>query len=246
MTRKHNSSETRSDSVKNLWYLANHIIELKMNDTMFKIKRQTLTNDANFKIGSQRNVLGESVTFMFTIQYNVLVNAGVSVEVNSRLPVLVLPVSHGGLPGKSSLKAQTAVQLLRLLQRMLAHEVLLDRLVELSHELHRAVEEVHLVDEEVAEHAGAGHDDIDARAAELLKRHRLDLVDAPERVRQRPHAEHPEHLREGLAVGLDVVGAPEHEGDGLGILAAIVLHLAVEKAVDDRPARGQDSFLTAL
>ena len=61
----------------------------------------------------------------------------------------VLPVSHGGLPGTSPLKAQTAVQLLRLLERVLAHEVLIERLVELGDELHCAVEEVHLVDEEV-------------------------------------------------------------------------------------------------
>ena len=43
------------------------------------------------------------------------------------------------------------------------------------------------------------------------------------------------NLREGLAIGLDVVGAPEHERDRLRILAAVVLHLAVQEAVDDRP-----------
>ena len=53
---------------------------------------------------------------------------------------------------------------------MLAHKVHLERLVKLGDHLDGAVEQVHLVDEEVAEDARARDDDVDARPAQLLER----------------------------------------------------------------------------
>eukprot|EP00962_Isochrysis_galbana_P012886 scaffold3665_cov102-Isochrysis_galbana.AAC.3 len=129
--------------------------------------------------------------------------------------------------------ADGAAKLLRLLDGVLAHKVHLERLVELGHQLDGAVEQVHLVDEEVAEDARAGDDHVDARSAELLEGDGLDLVDAAQGVRHRPDAHHPEHLRERLAVRLDVVGAPQNKGNRLGVGAVVVLHLALEQAVDD-------------
>mmetsp|Transcript_7681 Transcript_7681/g.15363 ORF Transcript_7681/g.15363 Transcript_7681/m.15363 type:complete len:371 (-) Transcript_7681:434-1546(-) len=104
--------------------------------------------------------------------------------------------------------AQRAAQLLGLRQGVLPHEVHFERLIELGCHLDGAVEQRHLVDEEVAEDARASDDDVNARPAELLERDHLQLVDAAERVGHRSDTHHPQHLGERLAVGLDVVRAP--------------------------------------
>jgi hypothetical protein len=78
---------------------------------------------------------------------------------------------------------------------VLAHVVVLRQLIELRHHLDRSVEQVHLVDKEVAEDAGAVDDDVDARAAELLDGEHLELVDAAKRVGHGLDAHHPEHLQ---------------------------------------------------
>mmetsp|Transcript_40413 Transcript_40413/g.111226 ORF Transcript_40413/g.111226 Transcript_40413/m.111226 type:complete len:672 (-) Transcript_40413:2319-4334(-) len=128
---------------------------------------------------------------------------------------------------------QGTLHLLRLLEGVLAHKVLLERLVKLRDHLDGAVEQVHLVDEEVAEDARARDDDVDARPAQLLEWDGLEPVDTAERVRQRAHAHHPQHLSERLAVRLDVVGAPQHEGDRLGVGSIVVERLTLEQPVDD-------------
>ena len=127
--------------------------------------------------------------------------------------------------------ADGQTEFLRLLDGVLAHEVHLVGLVLLGGELDGAVEEVHLVHEQVAEHAGAVHDDVDARAAELLQGDELELVHAAERVGHGAHAHHQHHLRERLAVRLDVVRAPQHERDGLGVHAVVLHALALDEAV---------------
>jgi hypothetical protein len=37
------------------------------------------------------------------------------------------------------------------------------------------------------------------------------------------------HLREGLSIGLDVIGTPQHDGDGLWPLPAILLPLHLQQ-----------------
>lgn len=83
-----------------------------------------------------------------------------------------------------------------------------------------------------AENAGAIHHHVDAGTAQLLQRDQLHLVDAAQRVRHRPHADHPHHLRERLAVRLDVVRPPQHDGDGLRVLPVILALLRRDEAVD--------------
>ena len=135
--------------------------------------------------------------------------------------------------------ADGQAELLRLLHGVLAHEVHVVGLILLRGELDGAVQEVHLVDEEVAEDAGAVDDDVDARAAELLEGDDLELVHAAERVGHGADTDHQHHLRERLAVGLDVVGTPEDERDGLGVHAVVLHALALDEAVHDN-LRGRD------
>mmetsp|Transcript_11267 Transcript_11267/g.45615 ORF Transcript_11267/g.45615 Transcript_11267/m.45615 type:complete len:630 (+) Transcript_11267:424-2313(+) len=120
----------------------------------------------------------------------------------------------------------------RLLERVLTHEVLVERLVGFGGELDGAVQEVHLVDEEIPEDARARDDHVDARPPQLLERDELQLVDAAERVGQRSDADELEDLRERLAIRFDVVGAPQRERDGFGERAGILLE-AREQLVDD-------------
>mmetsp|Transcript_24848 Transcript_24848/g.51326 ORF Transcript_24848/g.51326 Transcript_24848/m.51326 type:complete len:642 (-) Transcript_24848:1210-3135(-) len=148
----------------------------------------------------------------------------------------------GGLADRHAL-------LLSLLERVLADKVLRWVLVELGGHLDRAVHEGHLVDEEVAEDARARDDNVDARPAELLERDHLELVHAADRVSDRADAEEHEDLGERLAVGLDVVGAPEGEGDRLRVGLAVlrVGREALEEAVDDdegavHGGRGRDGL----
>mmetsp|Transcript_27247 Transcript_27247/g.59503 ORF Transcript_27247/g.59503 Transcript_27247/m.59503 type:complete len:1448 (-) Transcript_27247:88-4431(-) len=134
--------------------------------------------------------------------------------------------------------AQGAVELLRLLQGVLAHKVHLQGLLLLlGGELHGAVQQVHLVHEQVAEDAGAVHHHVDAGAAELLEGDELELVHAAEGVGHGAHAHHPHHLREGLAVRLDVVRAPQHQGDGLGPVAIVLDLLALNQALHHHARR---------
>mmetsp|Transcript_30830 Transcript_30830/g.60333 ORF Transcript_30830/g.60333 Transcript_30830/m.60333 type:complete len:829 (-) Transcript_30830:742-3228(-) len=130
-------------------------------------------------------------------------------------------------------RAEVDAELLGLLDGVLTHEVLVEGLVGLGSHLHGAVEEVHLVDEEVPEDARAGDDGVDTRAAELLERDQAKLVHAPDAVRDGLNADQPHGLREGLTVRLDVVGTPQGEGHGLRPDAAVVDLLALHEAVHD-------------
>mmetsp|Transcript_25720 Transcript_25720/g.64239 ORF Transcript_25720/g.64239 Transcript_25720/m.64239 type:complete len:1163 (-) Transcript_25720:603-4091(-) len=143
--------------------------------------------------------------------------------------------------------AKGDVQLLGLLERVLANKVHLERLVGLGRHLDRAVHKSHLVDEQITEDAGAVDDDVDTGPAELLKRDQAKLVHATELVRLGNNAEHPHDLGEGLAVRLNVVGAPQYEADRLRVLAAGIEHLALKETVDDdlgvvNGGRGRDGL----
>ena len=76
--------------------------------------------------------------------------------------------------------AHAHAELLGLLLGVLADIILVVGLVRFRGELHGAVQQVHLVDEEVAEDARAGHDHVDARPSQLLERDELELVDTAE------------------------------------------------------------------
>eukprot|EP00960_Hanusia_phi_P023345 689242-Hanusia_phi.AAC.1 len=127
--------------------------------------------------------------------------------------------------------SQGDAEFLRLLLGVLAHEVHLERLVRLSRHLDAAVEEVHLVDEEVAEDTRAGDDHVDAGPAELLERDELQLVHAAERVGDGTDTYELQNLRERLAVRLDVVSAPQGKGDRLGVGAAVVSRQPLQQTV---------------
>mmetsp|Transcript_21009 Transcript_21009/g.46075 ORF Transcript_21009/g.46075 Transcript_21009/m.46075 type:complete len:1268 (+) Transcript_21009:731-4534(+) len=123
-------------------------------------------------------------------------------------------------------------QLRSLLLGVLAHKVHLIRLVLLRSQLDGAVQQQHLVDEQVAEHTGAVHHHVHTGPAQLLQGDDLQLVHAAQSIRHRLDAHHHHDLGQGLAVGLDVVSAPQHQGNGLGVLAAVVVLLAVQQAVN--------------
>ena len=61
---------------------------------------------------------------------------------------------------------------------------------------HSAVKQVHLVNEQVAEHSRARNDNVHARPAKLLQRDELELVHAADRVRDGPYAGEAQHLGE--------------------------------------------------
>ena len=113
---------------------------------------------------------------------------------------------------------------------MLANEVLLQRFIGLSRHFHGLVDQRHLVDEQIAEHTGAVHDNVDPGAAELFEGDQLKLVDATDGIGHRFDTDEPEDLSQRLAVSLDVVGSPEHAGDGLGP-GALLLTLAFDQFV---------------
>ena len=121
---------------------------------------------------------------------------------------------------------------LRLLESVLTNEVLLQRLVGLGSHLHGLIDQRHLVDEQIAEHTGAVHHHINAGAAEFFQGNQLKLVHPTHGVRHRLDANEPEDLSQGFAVGLDVVGSPEHAGDGFGP-GALLLALTLNQLVDN-------------
>mmetsp|Transcript_35577 Transcript_35577/g.55911 ORF Transcript_35577/g.55911 Transcript_35577/m.55911 type:complete len:571 (-) Transcript_35577:844-2556(-) len=127
--------------------------------------------------------------------------------------------------------AQRDVQLLGLLQRVLAHKVHLQGLVRLGGQLDAPVQQVHLVDEQVPEDARAGHHHVNARPAQLLQRDQLHLVHAAQRVGNGAHTRQRQHLRQRLAICLDVVRAPEGEGHRLGVGPAVLLGHALQQPV---------------
>mmetsp|Transcript_5658 Transcript_5658/g.12573 ORF Transcript_5658/g.12573 Transcript_5658/m.12573 type:complete len:343 (+) Transcript_5658:74-1102(+) len=81
-----------------------------------------------------------------------------------------------------------------LLPGMLTHVVHLIRFVLLGGELDGAIQQVHLVDKQVAEHTRAVDDDVDARAAEFFQRNELELVHPTERIGGRLDTNHQHDL----------------------------------------------------
>mmetsp|Transcript_61007 Transcript_61007/g.108459 ORF Transcript_61007/g.108459 Transcript_61007/m.108459 type:complete len:232 (-) Transcript_61007:3020-3715(-) len=104
---------------------------------------------------------------------------------------------------------------------MLSDKVLLDGLISFCCRLDGTVQQVHLVDEQIAEDSGAVANHIDAWSAELCQRDKLHLVHTSQGVWHWASSDERKHLGQALAIGLDVVSAPKSEGDGLGKLSLL-------------------------
>ncbi len=91
-------------------------------------------------------------------------------------------------------------------------------------------EQLDLQRHQVAEDARQSHNDVDPRPTQLLQRDQLGAGQTTVTVKARGRAQQSEDLPDRRALGLEVVGAPEHNGDGLGQRIAVG-HVAVEDAL---------------
>mmetsp|Transcript_40129 Transcript_40129/g.94452 ORF Transcript_40129/g.94452 Transcript_40129/m.94452 type:complete len:209 (-) Transcript_40129:3188-3814(-) len=107
---------------------------------------------------------------------------------------------------------------------MLADIVHLWILLGLSSHLDGAIQQVHLVDEEVAEHTRAVADHINTRSAKLLQWDQLYSVHSTQVICHWLCSDQGQDLCQAFTVGLDVVCAPQSEGNRLWGLA-ILLHV---------------------
>src|SRR6185503_20297646 len=71
------------------------------------------------------------------------------------------------------------------------------------------VEHAHCRTEQIAKDPGHGHHDINPRPAQLFERDNVDIGGAIHRLPARSYSKEPQHLREGLALCLDVIDSPE-------------------------------------
>ena len=109
--------------------------------------------------------------------------------------------------------AQGDALLSGLLLAVLTYKIHLQGLISLGGHLHPLIDQGHLVDEQITENPRAIHHHIDAGPAQLFERDQLQLVHPAEGIGHGPNTDEPEDLGEGFAIGLDVIGAPEHAGD---------------------------------
>ena len=116
---------------------------------------------------------------------------------------------------------------------MLADKVHLRRFVLLGGELDGAIQQVHLVDEQISEDAGAVDDDVNSRSAEFFQRNQFQFVDSAQSIRDRVDTNHQHDLRQRLTVRLDVVGTPQDQSDGLRVDAVVLDALTFNQTVDD-------------
>ena len=100
-------------------------------------------------------------------------------------------------------------------QRVLANEILLDRLVGGGRQEAGFREQLDLQRQQVAEDAGHGDDDVDARSLELIERNQFRAGQAAVAVEARPRAEQRQRLPDRRAFVLEIVGAPQHDRDRL-------------------------------
>ena len=114
-------------------------------------------------------------------------------------------------------------------QRMLAHEVLLDGLVRAGGQERGLGQQLDLQRHQVAEDARQRDHHVDPRPAEFGQRDQLRAGQAAVAVEARPGADQGQGLGDRCPLGLEVVGAPQHDGDGLGEGMA-VRHVALDQA----------------
>ena len=98
-------------------------------------------------------------------------------------------------------------------QRMLAHEVQMQRLVGAGGQERGLGQQLDLQRQQVAEDARQRDDHVDARPAQLLQRQQLGAGQATVAVEARLGADEGQRLRDRRAFGLQVVGAPQHQRD---------------------------------
>src|SRR6185437_6868069 len=94
---------------------------------------------------------------------------------------------------------------------MFADVIEFERLIELGHEAHGFVEQLHSRTKQIAKDSGHCHHDVDAWTAEFGERNRFDTRCPVERVAHWPRAEEPERLSHTFALRLDVIESPQHE-----------------------------------
>jgi hypothetical protein len=104
---------------------------------------------------------------------------------------------------------------------MLAHEVCARRLVGAGGQEGGLGQQLDLQRQQVAEDARQRDDHVDARPAQLLQRDQLGAGQAAVAVEARLGAHQRQRLGDRRAFGLQVVGAPQHEGDRLGERVAV-------------------------
>ena len=116
---------------------------------------------------------------------------------------------------------QIAAVLRLVAQRVLADEVALERLVRGCREECRFGEQLDLQRQQVAENARQGDHHVHARPAELVERNQRRAGNAAVGVESRLGAHQRQRLGDRRALGLQIVGAPQHQSDRLGKLVAL-------------------------
>jgi hypothetical protein len=106
-------------------------------------------------------------------------------------------------------------------ERVLFDEVLLDRLVGRRGEKGGLSQKLGLERQEIPENPGKGHDHVDPRAAKLFERDQVRPREPAEAVEAGPRPDQGQRLGDRVALGLEVVGPPEHQGDGFGEAVAV-------------------------
>jgi hypothetical protein len=104
---------------------------------------------------------------------------------------------------------------------MLADEVLFQRLVGAGGQEGGLGQQLDLQRQQVAEDARQRDHHVHPRAAQLGQRHQLGTGQAAVAVEARPRAHQRQGLGDRAAFALEVVGAPQHQGDGLGQRVAV-------------------------
>ena len=101
---------------------------------------------------------------------------------------------------------------------MLAHEVLVEGLVEFRHGTHCAIDEVHQIRKSVAEKTTDTQGHVDAWSAQLCQRDHLDASDASTLgLPDRTHAQQGQHLADVIAMRTHGGSAPDDNAHGLWI-----------------------------
>ena len=119
-------------------------------------------------------------------------------------------------------------------QRVLADEIQLDRLVGGRGQQRRLGQQLGLQRQQIAEDAGQRDRRTSIRGRpRLLERHQLRAAQPAIAVVARLGAHQPQRLRDRAALGLQVVGAPQHHRDGFGQRPAV---LGMRVPAADRPA----------
>ena len=115
-------------------------------------------------------------------------------------------------------------------ERVLADVVLAGGLVGLGRQQRRFGQQLGLQRQQIAKDAGEGDHHVDPRPTELDQRQQLGAAEPPVTVEPRRRAHQPQRLGDRTALGLEVVGAPQHHRHRLRQPVAL-FHVLGEQAV---------------